>query len=154
VLQPHFEASVRMKLTLKSGNLESSGTPATSELNCRGQNTLPWGVFYTIGKALKFRCLKWPLMSHLDICSTSYGKKKGWESNCQFDSRPQKSWESTQSQWVQMECDTPLNSSWKELRICFRPHPNPRSESGVMSSQSPGSLNRDSFETPPWESQE
>jgi hypothetical protein len=29
-------------------------------------------------------------MSHLDICSTSYGRKKGWESNWQFDSRPLK----------------------------------------------------------------
>jgi len=29
-------------------------------------------------------------MSHLDICSTSYGKKKGRESNWQFDSRPLK----------------------------------------------------------------
>jgi hypothetical protein len=27
-------------------------------------------------------------MSHLDICSTSYGKKKGRESKWQFDSRP------------------------------------------------------------------
>jgi hypothetical protein len=89
--QPHFEASVRMKLTLpKVGNLESSGTPATSELDCRGQNTSPWNVLYTVGKALKCRCRKWPRMSHLDICSTSYGQKKGRESNCQFDSRPQK----------------------------------------------------------------
>jgi hypothetical protein len=29
-------------------------------------------------------------MSHLDICNTSYGKKKGRESNWQFDSRPLK----------------------------------------------------------------
>jgi hypothetical protein len=29
-------------------------------------------------------------MSHLDICSISYGKKKGRESNWQFDSRPLK----------------------------------------------------------------
>jgi hypothetical protein len=29
-------------------------------------------------------------MSHLDICSPSYGQKKGRESNWQFDSRPQK----------------------------------------------------------------
>jgi hypothetical protein len=29
-------------------------------------------------------------MSHLDICNTSYGQKKGWESNWQFDSRPLK----------------------------------------------------------------
>jgi hypothetical protein len=29
-------------------------------------------------------------MSHLDICNTSYDKKKGQESNWQFDSRPLK----------------------------------------------------------------
>jgi hypothetical protein len=29
-------------------------------------------------------------MTHLDICNTSCGKKKGRESNWQFDSRPQK----------------------------------------------------------------
>jgi hypothetical protein len=29
-------------------------------------------------------------MTRLDICNTSYGKKKGQESNWQFDSRPQK----------------------------------------------------------------
>jgi hypothetical protein len=62
--------------TPKSGNLESSGTPAISELYCRGQNTSPWGVLYTVGKALKFRCRKWPRMSHLDIYNTSYGRKK------------------------------------------------------------------------------
>jgi hypothetical protein len=76
--------------TPKSGNWESSGTPAISELNRRRQNTSPWGVLYTVGKALKCRCRKWPCMSHLDICSTSYGQKKGRESNWQFDSRPQK----------------------------------------------------------------
>ncbi len=39
---------------------------------------------------MKCRCLKWPHISHLDICSTSYGRKKGRESNYQFDSRPLK----------------------------------------------------------------
>jgi hypothetical protein len=63
--------------TPKSGNLESSGTPENSKLYCRGQNTLHWGDFYTIGKVVKCRCLKWPHMSHLDIYSTSYGQKKG-----------------------------------------------------------------------------
>jgi hypothetical protein len=29
-------------------------------------------------------------MSHLDICSTSYGKKKGRKSNWEFDSQPLK----------------------------------------------------------------
>jgi hypothetical protein len=37
---------------------------------------------------LEFRCLKWAHMTHLDIWNTSYGPKKRWESNWQFDSRP------------------------------------------------------------------
>jgi hypothetical protein len=76
--------------TPKSGKLESSGTPGNSELEFRGQNTLYWGVLYTIGKLLKRRCPKWPRMSHLNIFSPSYGQKKGRESNWQFDSRPLK----------------------------------------------------------------
>jgi hypothetical protein len=75
-------------------------------------------------------------MSHLDICSTSYGRKKG------------RSW------CVQVKCDTPLESSQGELQVCFKPHPNRRSELGVMNAQSPGSPNRDSFGTPLWESRE
>jgi len=71
--------------TPKSGNLESSRTPKILELNYRGQNTLPWGVFYTVGKVLKFKCQKWYRMNHSDICNTSYGRKKG-----QFDSWPLK----------------------------------------------------------------
>jgi hypothetical protein len=56
----------------------------------RSKHLSPWGVLYTVGKALKCRCRKWPCMSHSDICSTSYDQKKGQESNWQFDSRPQK----------------------------------------------------------------
>jgi hypothetical protein len=48
------------------------------------------GVIYIVGKVLKCRCPKWPRMSHLDIYNTSYGWKKGQESNWQFDSRPLK----------------------------------------------------------------
>jgi len=69
---------------------ESSGTPKKLERDCRGQNTLYWSVFYTIGKVLECRCLKWPCMSHLDICTTSYGWKKCRKSNWQFDSQPLK----------------------------------------------------------------
>jgi hypothetical protein len=46
--------------------------------------------FYTFGKVLKCRCPKWPCMSNFDICNISYGRKKGWESTWQFDSRPLK----------------------------------------------------------------
>ncbi len=76
--------------TPQNGTWESSGTPKNSERDCRGQNTSHWGVLGTVGKLLKCKCPKWPRMSHLDICSISYGRKKGRESNWQFDSRPLK----------------------------------------------------------------
>ncbi len=63
------------------GTWKSAGTPKTSEFDCRGQNTLHRGFFYIIGKLSKCRCRKWVRMSHLDIFSTSYDKKKGRESN-------------------------------------------------------------------------
>jgi hypothetical protein len=76
--------------TPKSGKLESLGTPENSELDFRGQISSHSSFLYVIEKVLKCRCLKWPRMSHLDICSPSYGQKKGRESNWQFDSRPLK----------------------------------------------------------------
>jgi hypothetical protein len=63
--------------TPKSGKLESSGTPKNSERNCRGQISLHLSALGVIGKVLKFKCPKWPRMSHLDIYSPSYGQKKG-----------------------------------------------------------------------------
>jgi hypothetical protein len=48
------------------------------------------GVPYIIGKLLELTCLKWARIAHLDIWNTSYGQKKGRESNWQFDSRPEK----------------------------------------------------------------
>jgi hypothetical protein len=74
----------------KSEDLESSGTPECSELDIKAQNTSHWGVLGVIGKVLKRRYRKWPRIGHLNICSPSYGQKKGRESNWQFDSRPLK----------------------------------------------------------------
>jgi hypothetical protein len=51
---------------------------------------LLWGIIYIIGKLLKWRCLKWACIAHLDIWNTNYGQKKGQKSNWQFDSRPLK----------------------------------------------------------------
>jgi hypothetical protein len=68
--------------TPKVGDLESFGTPECLKFNNRSQNTLHW--------VLKRRYRKWPRIGHLDICSPSYGQKKGWESNWRFDSRPLK----------------------------------------------------------------
>ncbi len=76
--------------TWKSWDLESSGTPECSELDSKGQNTSHWGVLGVVGKVLKRRYPKWPRMGNSDICSPSYGQKKGRESNWQFDSRPLK----------------------------------------------------------------
>jgi len=74
----------------KVGDLESFGTLECLEFDSKGQNTSNWGVLSVIGKVLKSRCPKWPHIGHLDICSPCYAQKKGRESNCQFDSRPQK----------------------------------------------------------------
>jgi hypothetical protein len=41
----------------------------------------------------------------------------------------------------------PLESSGGELQVCFRSHPDRRSEQGVMNYQSPKSLNQDNLET-------
>jgi hypothetical protein len=65
-----------------------------------------------------------------------------------------KSQESTRPRCVQVECDTLFESSRGEIQVCFKTHPNRRSEQRVMTLQSLGSPNRDSFRTPPWESQD
>jgi len=102
--------------TPKSGNLESSGTPEKSELDCRGQNTSPWGLLYTVGKVLKCRCPKWPCMSHLDICSLSYEQKKGRELNWQFDSRPLK----VENQPDSDVCRKSATWRWKVLKESYK----------------------------------
>jgi hypothetical protein len=73
--------------THKVGDLESFETPECLEFDRRYQNTSHWGVLDVIGKVLKCRCPKCPRIGHLNICSPSYGQKKGRESNWQFDSR-------------------------------------------------------------------
>jgi hypothetical protein len=85
--QPHFGLSVRMKLTLpKVGTWSPPGLPKTQS-SIAGVKTPRIGVFFISIERSKCKCPKWPRMSHLDICSPSYGQKKGRESNWQFDSR-------------------------------------------------------------------
>jgi hypothetical protein len=80
--------------TLPSGlplwETESLWTPEFSKNNLKGQNSLNWKVLYTMGKLLKLKCLKWVLIIHFNTHNTDYGRKKGRESKCQFDSRPLK----------------------------------------------------------------
>ncbi len=70
--------------------MEFRWTSKSSEGNCRGQNSMAWGVPYIIGKLLECLCLKWAYIAHLHIWNTSYGQKEGQEPNWQFDSRPLK----------------------------------------------------------------
>jgi len=65
--------------TPKSGKMEFSGTFENSEGDLKGQISSPWCVLYMNGNLLKRRCPKWPRIAHLDICSPSYGQKKGRE---------------------------------------------------------------------------
>jgi len=51
---------------------------------------MSYRIIYIIRKLLELRCLKWARIAHLDIWNTSYGQKKGRESNWQFDSWPEK----------------------------------------------------------------
>jgi hypothetical protein len=94
---------------------ESSETPKTSEFDCKGQNTSHWGVFHNIKNLSKFRCWKWARMSHLDICSTSYGQKKGRESNWQFDFRPLK----VKNQPDPNACKGTATHPWKDLDVSY-----------------------------------
>jgi hypothetical protein len=72
------------------GSWTPKRTPKFSKRNFKGQNSLPWRVLYIIEKLLKLRCLIWAHIAHLDIWNTSYGQKKGRESNWHFDSQPLK----------------------------------------------------------------
>jgi hypothetical protein len=83
--QPYFGQVWGWSPTLgESEDLKSSGTPECLEFDSKAQNTSHWGALGVIRKVLKRRYRN----CHLDICSPSYGQKKGRESNWQFGSRP------------------------------------------------------------------
>jgi hypothetical protein len=87
------------------------------------------GVLGVIEKVLKRRCPKWPRIDHLDICSPSYGQKKGRESNWQFDSRPLKvgnrplpdvQFESATRDWKALEESYDFGSDLVVIGLCSR----------------------------------
>jgi hypothetical protein len=130
VATPLWRPSVGVKPnTSKVGDLESSGTLECLEFDRKAQNTLHWGVLGVIGKLLKRRYRKWPRIGHLDICSPSYGQKKGQESNWQFDSRPLKVGnrslpdlriESTIRRWKDLDEGYKFGSDLIAIRLCSR----------------------------------
>jgi hypothetical protein len=156
--QPYFGQVWGWSPTLgKSEELESSGTPECSELNSKAQNTSHWGVLGVIGKVFKRKYRKWPRIGHLDICRPSYGQKKGWESNWQFDFRPLKVenrplpdlWiESAIRRWKDLDEGYKIGSDLVAIRLCSRELWAPK-----VSGLQPGQF-RDNFGTPTWESRE
>jgi hypothetical protein len=64
-----------------------------------------------IGNVLELKCLKWSHMTHLGIQITSYGQKKGRESNWQFDSRPLK----VKNRYNFLTCRWCATYCWKTL---------------------------------------
>jgi hypothetical protein len=134
--------------------MESWWILKTSESDCKGQNPMACGVLYIIGKLLKRKCLKWARIAHLDIWNVSYGQKKGWESNCQFDSRPQKVGNRPDLLSCRGACHILLESSGRELQLCLRSLLNWRSARKVMGLQSRGSPSWRDFGTPTRESRE
>jgi len=83
------------------------------------------------------------------ICSTSYGRKKGRESNWQFDSQPLK----VENRPDSGACRWNATHRWKALEESYN-FGLDLVPIRVMNTQSPGSPNRDNFGTPLWESRE
>jgi hypothetical protein len=151
---PTFGRVWRWHSHSQNGDLGVFGTPKILEFDYRGQNTSLWNVLHVIGKLLKCRCQEWPHMSHLDNLQHKLWQKEGSGVKLAVWLSTTKTRESTRPWCVQMECNTPLESSQQEVQVCFRPHPNPRSEQRVMNSQNLGSPNWDNFRTPLWESRD
>jgi hypothetical protein len=105
------EYTLTLPKELPLWEFESHWTFKSSEWDCRGQNPLHWRIINISGKLLKRRCLKWACMTHLDTWNTSYGQKKGWESNWQFDARPLKVVKRPDS----LACRWRVTCTWKAL---------------------------------------
>jgi hypothetical protein len=96
-------------------------------------------------------------------CSFGHLKHKLWAKEgpgvelpgvCQFWLPTTNSRESTRNTGLQTTCNIPLESSQRELQLCFRPRCDPRSARKVMRLQSRGSPGWCSFGTPTRESRD
>jgi hypothetical protein len=85
-------------------------------------------------------------MTHLDTSNASYGQKKGWESNWQFDSWPVKIGSRPNFLMYRWLCDISLKIFWQGLQVCFKLHLNRRFAHKVMGPQSCESFNFENFQ--------
>ncbi len=84
------EWTLTLPSELPCWELESQIDSRIFKAQLQGSKPIPSKNSYIIKKLLKFKCLKWARIAHLNISNTSYGQKKGRKSNWQFDSRPLK----------------------------------------------------------------
>ncbi len=75
------------------------------------QTSTKLGPYDTIKKVLNLQCSKCPHIGHLDLICMSYDQKKGWESNLEFDFRPQIPWKQGSNE-VRLERAT---HHWKDI---------------------------------------
>jgi hypothetical protein len=138
--------------TPENGTWKSFRTLENSEFDCKGQNTLPLRCCLYCWKGLQVEMSKMASHESFGHLQHKLWSKERSEVKLAVWLPTIKSQESTRLRCVQAECDTSLESSQRELQVCFRPHRDRRAEQGIMSYQSPGSPNWDSFGTPTWES--
>jgi hypothetical protein len=124
--------------TPKVGDLESSGTPECLEFNSKTQKTSHWGVLWCHWKGLEAQILK--MASHW---SFGHMQPKLWAKERPGVKLPvwlptTKSRESTSSRHLIWECDMALERSRRGIQLWCRPRCDRILQSGVMSSQSPG----------------
>jgi len=111
-----FRESVRMKLTLSKLGLRSPPGLLKLQSSIVGVKT-PWiGVFFITLEIYWGVHVKNASHGHLDISSTSYGKKKVWESNSQFDSWPLK----VKNQLDPGACRWSATHHWKALEESYK----------------------------------
>jgi hypothetical protein len=129
------------------------GTPKILEFDCKGQNTLHWGFFislesyqnvdvengfaWAIWTSTAQVMAKWKAMSQIGSLTPDH-YKLGIDPTLM---RAGGVWHT-------------VESSRRELQLCFRPRPNRRSEKKVIVPQSCGSPNRGRFGTPKEESRD
>jgi hypothetical protein len=139
--------------TPKMGTWESTEIPEISKFDCKGQNTSHGGVLYIIGSYWSVDVkngLAWAILTSI----TQVMIKRKARSQTTSWLLTTKSRELTRARYVQVEYNTPLESSRRGLQLFFRPHYNRRSAQEVMCFQNCESPSCWNFETPSWESQD
>jgi hypothetical protein len=154
VSQPHFGISVRMRLTLpKVGKWSPLGFPKILSSIAGVKSPCIWLYLVSLESSWSVD-VQYGLDEPFGHIKPKLWTKEGPGVKLAVWLPTTKSQESTFSWRLLKECDMVLESSLWELQLWFRPRSNRILQLRDMSSQSPGTLTWDNFETPPWESRE